>query len=256
MPLNRIISEILDRARIYGNSLYWGLAVIFMLTACNSDDSYAYDIEDITGNNPNRSAKVLSLGDSYTIGEGVCSGCGFPSQLKHRLLNELEGISVINLQLIAQTGWTTTALLSAINDQNPSGDFDLVTLLIGVNNQYQGAPFSLYEIQFPELVDIAISRAKGRPDKVIVLSIPDYAFTPFGQNAFSPEAISDEIDAYNAFAQAYCEQNNISFLNITDISRQGLDNPDLVASDGLHPSEAAYSLFVDRLLPIAVEKIQ
>ena len=234
----------------------FGLILLSLVFSCKTDEGYAYDISDITGDNPNRSVKILSLGDSYTKGESVCDDCGFPVQLKNRLYNSDLDLSIVNLQVIAQTGWTTGSLLTAINNQNPAGDFDLVTLLIGVNNQYQGELFSLYELQFPQLVELAISRARGRADKVIVLSIPDYAFTPFGQNAFNPNGISEEIDAYNAFAQAYCQANNISFLNITDITRQGLDNPDLVASDGLHPSEYAYELFVDRLLPIALEKIE
>ena len=135
-------------------------------------------------------------------------------------------------------------------------DFDLVTLLIGVNNQYQGVPFSVYELQFPQLVDLAITKARGRPNQVIVLSIPDYAYTPFGQNTFDPSSISSEIDAYNSFAREFCQDNNITFLDITDITRQGLDNPELVAADGLHPSEEAYRLFVERLLPIALQKIE
>ena len=99
-------------------------------------------------------------------------------------------------------------------------------------------------------------KAGGNANKVIVVSIPDYAYTPFGQGSSDPETISSEIDMYNSFAQSYCLQNNISFVNITDITREGLDNPDLVASDGLHPSELAYSRFVERILPVAVQKLE
>jgi lysophospholipase L1-like esterase len=116
----------------------------------------------------------------------------------------------------------------------------LVTLLIGVNNQYQNKPFSLYELEFPELVNIAIDKAKGIKANVIVVSIPDYAYTPFGNGNTT---ISAQIDTYNAFAENYCIQNNITFVNITDIN--------LVASDGLHPSEIAYSKFVERIFPKA-----
>ncbi len=135
-------------------------------------------------------------------------------------------------------------------------DYDLVTLLIGVNNQFQNKPFSLYEAEFPILINKAITFAKGDKTNVIVVSIPDYAFTPFGQNRPNPSTISDEIDLYNSFAQNYCEQNGITFINITDITREGLNNPNLVASDGLHPSKLAYSKFVERLRPVAFEKIQ
>jgi len=107
--------------------------------------------------------------------------------------------------------------------------------------------------EFPQLVNTAIQKAKGDKSNIIVLSIPDYAYTPFGGGNSN---ISTEIDAYNAFAEDYCLENNISYANITDITREGLANPALVASDGLHPSELAYSKFVDSILPIAIEKIK
>ena len=150
--------------------------------------------------------------------------------------------------IIAQTGWTTTNLKNAIATQNPDNNYDLVTLLIGVNNQYQNKPFSLYEQEFPELVTIAIEKAKGNRNNVIVVSIPDYAYTPFGNGNTT---ISTQIDIYNAFAENYCNENNITFVNITDITRQGLAQPILVANDGLHPSDLAYSRFVERILPKA-----
>lgn len=141
----------------------------------------------------------------------------------------------------------------AIATQNPTNDFDLVTLLIGVNNQYQNKPFSVYEQEFPELVSIAIQKAKGDKNNVIVVSIPDYAYTPFGNGNAS---ISSQLDNYNAFAQNYCLVNNITFINITDITRLGLQQPNLVASDGLHPSTIAYTKFVERILPSAKMKLE
>jgi lysophospholipase L1-like esterase len=124
-----------------------------------------------------------------------------------------------------------------------------VTLLIGVNNQYQNKPFSLYEQEFPALVQKAIQLAKGDKSNVIVVSIPDYAYTPFGQGAAN---ITTQLNVYNTFAQNYCTQNQIEFVYITDITQQGLVNPALVAADGLHPSELAYAQFVDRILPKAI----
>jgi acyl-CoA thioesterase-1 len=203
----------------------------------------------------NQIFSYLALGDSYTIGQSVCETCRFPEQLKKSLRN-LNPNNTYPLQFIAQTGWTTTNLISAIDLQNPSSDYDLVTVLIGVNNQYQNKPFSLYEKEFPELVTKAISFAKGDKTNVIVISIPDYAYTPFGQGSGNQSRISMEIDAYNAFAKKYCIDNTIEFINITDITRQGLINPNLVAQDGLHPSELAYSLFAERILPKAATAIQ
>ncbi|UAB76159.1 SGNH/GDSL hydrolase family protein [Mesoflavibacter sp. SCSIO 43206] len=223
-------------------------AIFILFLCCNATDSNQYNnIETPQTTN----YKLLSLGDSYTIGESVCETCRFPEQLKDSLINNTEN-TAFNLKVVATTGWTTTNLLNGINNENLLNNYDLVTLLIGVNNQYQGKDFSIYETEFPELVDIAITKAKGDKNRVIVVSIPDYAFTPFGNGNTT---ISSEIDAYNAFAENYCNANNITFINITDITRNGLEDTDLVASDGLHPSKKAYSLFVERLLPYALEKL-
>jgi acyl-CoA thioesterase-1 len=203
---------------------------------------------------PFREIKYLALGDSYTIGQSVCETCRFPEQLKLRIASEFN--ASVDLKIIAQTGWTTTNLKSAINSQNPASNYELVTLLIGVNNQYQNRPFSLYQQEFPELLLKAISLANGHPENVIVVSIPDYAYTPYGQNSTDPNVISTEIDNYNSFAETTSAQNGVIFVNITDITRMGLENPNLVASDGLHPSELAYLKFVEKILPKALISLE
>lgn len=197
----------------------------------------------------------LALGDSYTIGQSVCASCSFPEQLK-KSLSLLNPNNTYPLKVIAQTGWTTTNLISAIDSQSLSSDYDLVTLLIGVNNQYQNKPFSVFEKEFPELVAKAIALAKADKTNVIVVSIPDYAYTPYGQGSGNPTKISMEIDRYNAFAKKYCADHSIALATITDITRQGLTNTSLVAADGLHPSESAYALFVDSMLSKAAAAIQ
>lgn len=221
-------------------------ALLSGLIGCSSDE--------MTNQAPEEAVhyRYLALGDSYTYGQSVCETCRFPEQLKDSLQQYLNEEDTFTLKLIAQTGWTTTNLKTAIANENLSNNYDLVTLLIGVNNQYQNKPFSLYEQEFPELVDIAIAKAKGDKNKVIVVSIPDYAYTPFGQGSI---AISEGIYQYNAFAKNYCETNNITFVNITDITRLGLLQPELVASDGLHPSTMAYAAFVERILPLAKVKL-
>ncbi|MCM5662688.1 SGNH/GDSL hydrolase family protein [Galbibacter mesophilus] len=190
--------------------------------------------------------KYLALGDSYTIGESVCESCKFPIQLISRLAEEED--QKIELQVIAKTGWTTSDLIKAINEENPTPDQDFVTLLIGVNNQYQGKDFSLYEEDFPALLAKAIQLAKGNKEHVFVISIPDYAYTPFGQRKGNTDKISSEIDQYNAFAKKTAQIMGVSFINITNITREGLKNTSLVASDGLHPSKEAYSSFVSQIL--------
>lgn len=202
------------------------------------------------------SINYLALGDSYTIGQSVCAACRFPEQLKTSL-NAMYS-STISLKIIATTGWTTSNLLSAINTQNPDPNYDLVTLLIGVNNQYQRRNFSVYEKEFPELVTKAIMLAKGDRKNVVVISIPDYAYTPYGKALAGDQTstISAEIDQYNSFAEKYCINNQIAFVSITDITRQGLNSPNLVASDGLHPSETAYKMFVDKMMPEIKKALQ
>ena len=220
------------------------LAAIF-LQSCSTDNA-------MVQNPTPKNYKYLALGDSYTIGQSVCETCRFPIQLQDSIKKSLTINDTFSTQIIAQTGWTTTNLKTAIATANPSSDFDLVTLLIGVNNQYQYKPFSLYEQEFPELVNQAIQFAKGNKSNVIVVSIPDYAYTPFGSGNTT---ISNEIISYNSFAENYCNANNITYVNITDITTLGLLQPELVANDGLHPSTIAYSKFVVRILPKAKLKL-
>lgn len=232
---------------------------IFLLS-CNTDESKPENavtppvvLPPVIPNPDNpisKSVNYLALGDSYTIGQSVCETCRFPEQLKTSL-KALYPQTSFSLKIIATTGWTTSNLISAIKEQNPDSNYDLVTLLIGVNNQYRGRDFSVYEKEFPELVTKAIALAKGDKKNVVVVSIPDYAYTSFGMmyGVENQKKISEEIDKYNTFAQNYCINKEIEFVSITDISRQGLSNKNLVASDGLHPSETAYKMFVERMLP-------
>ncbi|AWA28955.1 lysophospholipase [Flavobacterium magnum] len=231
------------------------IAVCLLAFSCSSNDDRRGTVSNpdpVGPANPEaRHVKYLALGDSYTIGQSVCETCRFPEQLKTALAGEMA--ADYTLKIIAQTGWTTTNLKNAIAAQNPSPDYDLVTLLIGVNNQYQGLPFETYEVEFPQLVNTAIRLAQGDRQRVIIVSIPDYAYTPYGQSASDPGQISSEIDRYNRFAESYAAANGIAFADITDITREGIANPALVAPDGLHPSQLAYAKFVARLLPKAKE---
>ena len=228
--------------------------VILQDTVVNEDNNNAGSTGDnSTQNNNSNKIKYLALGDSYTIGTSVCATCNYPTQLQEKLSAEQN--SNVNLDIIAQSGWNTTALIEAINNQDLSNDFDLVTLLIGVNNQFQQRPFDVYKVEFSILLNRAIQLTNGNLNRVVVISIPDYAFTPFGQDLNDSQLVSNEIDLYNDFAKETSESKNVKFLNITDITRQGLSDPTLVASDGLHPSENAYAEFVERLLPICLKII-
>lgn len=190
---------------------------------------------------------ILALGDSYTKGESVPVAQNFPNQLKTQLL--ADGYKVSGLKIIAQTGWRTDQLQNAIQNQNQEikdSTFSIVTLCIGVNNQYQSGSVNIYRLEFEQLLTLALTRAGGRRERVFVVSIPDYAYTPFGQGNAT---ISQQIDQFNIINQTITQQYGVSYVNITDISRRGIQEPSLVASDGLHPSATQYTAWTSRLLP-------
>jgi acyl-CoA thioesterase I len=189
-------------------------------------------------------SKFLSLGDSYTYGESVPSNEKFHVQLYEAINDDYTWTEPTD---IAQTGWRTDDLLNAISEAKLDYNYDFVTLLIGVNNQYQGRPFSQYEKEFITLLDSSILFAQSDPNHVFVLSIPDYYFTPFGQEQ-KGEWVSEEIDRYNAYAKSVCDSLHVSFIDITPISRRGIEEPELIANDGLHPSGVQYKLWVEKLL--------
>lgn len=212
-------------------------------TACSKTDTSGMIIPPTTVTEAD-TLSYLALGDSYTIGQSVPSVRRWPVQLADSLTRE--NMVVESPLIIAQTGWTTRDLQSGIEAANIEGQsFDLVSLLIGVNNQFQGRSLEEYETEFSELLSQAITFADNDPDRVFVVSIPDYAFTPFGANSSNPENIIEEIDIFNTAAKAICEESDIPFFNITPISRGwGPGNNTLIASDNLHPSGEQYRLWV------------
>ena len=181
-----------------------------------------------------RPKRYLALGDSYTIGESVPEADRFPNQLAREL-----GIPAP--EIIAKTGWTTDELNAAIDAAHPQGPFDLVTLLIGVNNQYRGRDAEEYRREFAALLQRAIAFAGGDPSKVIVVSIPDWGVTPFAEGR-DRKKIADEIDRYNYINQEEAMKARASYVSITGTSRRG--DPELIAPDGLHPSGKQYAEWV------------
>ena len=192
----------------------------------------------------------LALGDSYTIGESVGERERFPVQLVDSL--KAGGVGINTSRIIARTGWTTDELKNAItaSDLTANTTFDMVTLLIGVNNQYRGRSVEAYKPEFTDLLNRAIQFAGGKKERVFVVSIPDYAYTPFGK---SNATISRGIDEYNATNEALTRQMGVAYINITPISREGLNEPTLVASDGLHPSGKQYSRWVKLIVPAVLK---
>ncbi len=196
---------------------------------------------DTTGNNAGPFT-FLALGDSYTIGQGVSIDERWPVQLKDSLVTD--GIEMQNPMIIAQTGWRTDNLDNGINNAN-LGDtvFDLVSILIGVNNQYQGRPVEEFRAEYIDLLQRAIDFAGGDKNHVIVLSIPDYGVTPFGYS--NKDAIAAAIDEFNAEKQEVTDSMGVRFYNITEISREAETDKSLIAGDSLHPSGKMYKRWVD-----------
>jgi lysophospholipase L1-like esterase len=193
--------------------------------------------------------RYLALGDSYTIGEGVPADGRWPAQLAARLRED--GRVVDAPRIIATTGWTTDELSSALDAAEPLGrDWDLVSLLIGVNDQYRGRPVDAYVPAFAALLERAIGYAGGRADRVVVLAIPDWGVTPFAAaSGRDRAAIARELDAYNVTAERICRERGVAFVDIAPVSRARGDEPAMLADDGLHPSAALYAEWTRLALP-------
>jgi lysophospholipase L1-like esterase len=203
---------------------------------------------------PRRGARILALGDSYTIGEGVSVADRWPVRLVQRLREN--GIDASDPVIIARTGWTTDELNAAIDAATPDRDFDLVTLLIGVNNQYRGRSAEEYRSEFAGLLDRAISFAGARPSRVIAVSIPDWGATPFaGESGRDVARIAREIDAFNTAGRGEASRAGARFVDVTAISRRVKSDMGLIASDGLHPSGAMYEEWATQILPVAIEAL-
>lgn len=184
----------------------------------------------------------LAMGDSYTIGEMVNEKERFPVQLSTRLNSD--SIDISEPLIIAKTGWTTDELLAAIKEKNVKDTFSIVTLLIGVNNQYRGRDTENYRSELRQLLDIAVNYAGGKKEHVFVLSIPDWGVTPFAEGK-DRSKIAAEIDEYNRVKKEECEKLGVKFYDITGISRT--IDPALIASDGLHPSGKMYKMWIDKI---------
>ena len=189
----------------------------------------------------------LALGDSYTIGESVPLHESFPYQTAALLRKE--GVELADPVIIAVTGWTTDELAEAIREHNLQESFSIVTLLIGVNNQYRDRSLENYTQEFTNLLNQAIVFANGHPRHVVVLSIPDWGVTPFAEGKDRGK-VAEEIDGYNAAAKEISLAHKCGWLDITDSTRQNGQTPEYLAADGLHPSGKEYAVWADRLAPL------
>ena len=200
-----------------------------------------------------KSKRFLALGDSYTIGESVAPAERWPVQLARML--QKEGVGLDEPQIIATTGWTTDELSAAIDRAPPRGPFDLVSLLIGVNNQYRGRALAEYRGQFADLLKRAIGLAGSQPGRVLVLSIPDWGVTPFARGR-DRAAIGRAIDEFNAINAEAAQGAGARYVDVTPVSRQAVVDAALIAGDGLHPSGKMYTEWARLALPAAREGIR
>ena len=194
----------------------------------------------------------LALGDSYTIGESVPAGQSFPYQLVSELNKQKHILN--NPEIIATTGWTTDELIDAILRSDVSDKkYDLVTLLIGVNDQYRGLSQENYKAKFQQILNTAIKLAAGNKKHVFVLSIPDYGVTPFGKE--NEATISSQIDEFNVINKQISNTAGVNYLDITPISKLAKNDPDMIAGDGLHPSAKMYREWVKLLAPVVIAEL-
>jgi len=231
---------------------------MYLLTAKRMSSVYSFSLAlflfiAMTFSTPNQaqttSLSYLALGDSYTIGEGVGLEDRYPMQLV-REWNKSAKIPFSVPLIIAKTGWTVDELEAGIQATPTAAEgYDLVTLLIGVNNQYRGRSVESFAVDFEKMLQRAIAFAKGNKSRVIVISIPDWGVTPFAvQKGVEPDQVAKAIDAYNRTKKEICEKQGIKFIDITDDYRMDGGLPEGVVEDQLHPSKLIYGQWTSKLL--------
>lgn len=200
----------------------------------------------------NTSLCILALGDSYTFGEGVESKDRWTDQLQEQL--RAQGITVEAIDMIARSGWTSQELLAAIPQSNPRGPYDLVTILIGTNDQFQGRDPQLYRQDLTQILRQAVALAGNDPKRVFVVSLPDWSVSPYAV-ALDQAAVSSEINIFNDIALHAAEDVHARWIDITTRTRQRTD-PAMYTIDGLHPAAALYKEWVSVILPQTLSVLQ
>jgi lysophospholipase L1-like esterase len=229
----------------------WTISILILMMACAAESPMNNDQTPAPTLVPGQ-YRYLSLGDSYTIGERVA-----PEERWSVILTELlrkNNINIANPEIIAKTGWTTAELMEGIKGQNPKGPYNLVSILIGVNNQYRGQSIERYREELRELLQQAIGFAGGNIERVFMLSTPDWGVTPFAKGSDQAK-IATEIDAFNKAAKEECEKSGIVFIDITPLSRTARNDASLIADDGLHFSGKMYRQWAEFALPTVQNRV-
>lgn len=198
-------------------------------------------------------ARLLALGDSYTIGTRVSPSDRWVNGLARRL--RANGHAVDEPDVVAASGWTSSRLLGEIQAVPTDADRDLVTLLVGANDAFQGRSPQAFAPDFRALVDSAVGFAGGDRSRVVVMTIPDYTLTPVGRE-HDPAEHADRLDAYNELVRSVAASTDLRFVDLVPPSRLVEDRPELVARDGLHPSPEQHELWLERILPVALEALR
>jgi lysophospholipase L1-like esterase len=231
------------------------LIMMTALSACaKKAEVHATNNDTVVHSQPvTDSITYLALGDSYTVGEAEPPAESFPYQLRAAL--RANTYECATPYIIATTGWTTDDLIAAIASSSINNKkYDFVTLLIGVNDQYQGLSQENYKVKFAQVLNTAINFAEGDSTRVFVLSIPDWGVTPYA--AGQDSIIGPQIDQFNAINKAISLAAGVNYLDITAISREAATDPTLVAPDGLHPSAKMYALWVNLLEPMVRARLK
>ena len=196
---------------------------------------------------------LLSLGDSYTIGEAVPLHQNFPYQAVQLLRKK--GYDFHAPEIIAKTGWTSDELEDALREYSLLSKYDFVTLLIGVNNQYRGLEVIPFKDHFEELVKKAIEKANGKKEHVVVLTIPDYSITPYAQS-LDIEKTAKDLEVFNSVIRAISIQYKVQFIDITPGTREAREDTSLLAADGLHPSVKEYTRWAEKVAAVISSQLK
>jgi len=240
--------------------------IFFLLTimsGCTSNTNYNdedlnIDRDDLSDtlvvednlNNPRESPySFIALGDSYTIGEGVNEDERWPNQFVDVAYEN--GVDFDQPMIIAETGWKTYDLLNAINQTNFTKKYDYISLLIGVNNQFNSRPIDEFEEDLNKLMD-EMKRIKKNDGSIIIISIPDWGYTPFGESSDMSD-ISEQINLFNSSLRKFATTNGLKYVDVTEISRRGINEPDLITNDNLHPSGIMYLEWAKKIYNIWID---